>query len=87
VPLTATSGEVANAKKVKHMGKKFERLERKIERSERKAHPNYSRGRDEYIARAKAGEIAREKGACPHCGRMGHHPDNCAYKSNIHHLM
>lgn len=66
------------------MGKKFEKLERKIESEyEKKGKPKKTA---EKWARATAGEVFREK-ECVHCGRKGHHPDACAYRPSIHHLM
>lgn len=41
----------------------FDRLERKIARGEHQRHPNYGKARIEYIARAAAGKVAREKRA------------------------
>ena len=59
------------------MGIRFRKLEKKIEKNERGAHPNYSKARIEYIARARAGEVARAKAT--------HHPIMAPILPRKHH--
>jgi hypothetical protein len=71
---------------VNPMGKKYRRLEKHIEGEyERKG---YSRKRAEYIARAAAGKVYREKMyECRYCGSVHSSEENRAHHERLMHEM